>query len=179
MSIGCPMDESAHFEACLLVEQHEKISDKIGQTDTEIQDLCKSFPAYRRLLSIPGFGPYISSIVLARLGDPNRFASRRQVLRLGGLDLNASRSGKRSHAAVPVISKRGNSESRYALYQAALIATYHNDRFRAVFARFLKGREQERGIKTKMRVKLAAKMLVIAWTLMKTDKNFDPLLIEV
>jgi transposase len=179
ISIGCPMDESAHFEACLLVEQHEKISDKIGQTNAEIQDHCKSFPAYRRLLSIPGFGPYVSSIVLARLGDPNRFASRRQVIRLGGLDLNAKRSGKRSHAAVPVISKRGNSELRYALYQAALIATYHNDRFRTLFTRYLQGREQERGIKTKMRVKLAAKMLVIAWTLMKTDKNFDPLLIEV
>jgi hypothetical protein len=26
---------------------------------------------------------------------------------------------------------------RYALYQAALIATYHNDRFRALFIRYL------------------------------------------
>lgn len=179
VSIGCPMDEAAYFEAHLLVEQHEKLSDKIGQTEAEIKDICKGFPAYRRLLSIPGFGPYVSSIVLARLGNPNRFVSRKQVIRLGGLDLNASRSGKRSHAAVPVISKRGNSELRYALYQAALIATYQNDRFRALFTRYLQGREQERGIKTKMRVKLAAKMLVIAWTLMKTDKNFDPLLIEV
>jgi len=29
-----------------------------------------------------------------------------------------------------------------------------------------------------MRVKLAAKMLVIAWTMMKTDTDFDPLLIK-
>ena len=179
VSIGCPMDEAAHFEAQLLVEQLEKLNNKIGQTEFEIKDLCESFPAYRRLLSIPGFGPYVSSIVLARLGDPNRFASRRQVIRLGGLDLNAKRSGKQSHTAVPVISKRGNSELRYALYQAALIATYHNDRFRALFTRYLQGREQERGIKTKMRIKLSAKMLVIAWTLMKTDRDFDPLLIKV
>jgi transposase len=179
VSIGCPMDEAAHFEAQLLVEQLEKLNNKIGQTEVEIKDLCESFPAYRRLLSIPGFGPYVSSIVLARLGDPNRFVSRKQVIRLGGLDLNAKRSGKQSHAAVPVISKRGNSELRYALYQAALIATYHNDRFRALFTRYLQGREQERGIKTKMRVKLAAKMLVIAWTLMKSNRDFDPLLIKV
>ena len=38
----------------------------------------------------------------------------------------------------------------------------------------LQGREKERGIKTKMRVKLAAKMLVIAWTLMKNQEPFDP-----
>jgi transposase len=178
VSIGCPMDEAAHFEAKLLVERLEKISEKIGQTESEIRNLCDSFPAYQRLLTIPGFGPYVSSIVLARIGDPYRFIGRRQVIRLGGLDLNANRSGKRSHAAVPVISKRGNSELRYALYQAARIATYHNDRFRALFTRCLEGRENERGIKTKMRVKLAAKMLVIAWTMMKTDTDFDPLLIK-
>ena len=179
VSIGCPMDDIAEFEANLLVDRLEKIREKIGQTETEIKDLCDSFPAYRRLLTIPGYGPYVSSIVLARIGDPHRFNGRKQLIRLAGLDLNAKRSGKRSNAAVPVISKRGNSELRYALYQAALIATYHNDRFRALFARYLQGREQERGIKTKMRVKLAAKMIVIAWTLMKTNTNFDPLLIGV
>jgi transposase len=179
VSIGCPMDEAAQFEAHLLVERLERISEKIGQTEAEIKDLCDGFPAYRRLLTIPGFGPYVSSNVLARVGDPHRFIGRRQVIRLGGFDLNAKRSGKRSNDAVPVISKRGNSELRYALYQAALIATYHNDRFRALFYRYLEGRQQERGIKTKMRVKLAAKMLVIAWTMMKTDTDFDPSLIQV
>ena len=178
MSIGCPMDAAAEFEAQLQVERHDRTGEKIEQTEAEIKDLCNSFTAYRRLLTIPGFGPYVASMVLARIGDPHRFASRRKVIRLGGLDLNANRSGKRSHAAVPVISKRGNSELRYALYQAAQIATYHNDRFRALFTRYLEGRENERGIKTKMRVKLAAKMLVIAWTLMKTDTDFDPLLIR-
>jgi transposase len=40
------------------------------------------------------------------------------------------------------------------------------------FANKLKGREK--GIGTKMRVKLAAKMLSIAWTLMKKKEVFDP-----
>ena len=64
---------------------------------------------------------------------PMRFKSRKQVIRLAGLDLNASRSGKKSQEKVPVISKRGDAELRYGLYQAALIASYHNDAFRAVF----------------------------------------------
>jgi len=42
------------------------------------------------------------------------------------------------------------------------------------YANKLRGREKERGIKTKMRVKLAAKMLLIAWTLMKKRQPFDP-----
>jgi len=179
VSIGCPMDEGAEFEARLLADRLEAIREQIKQAEAEIKEVCSGFPSYRRLLTIPGFGPYVASIVLARIGDPHRFRGRKQVIRLAGFDLNAKRSGKRSNDAVPVISKRGNSELRYALYQAALIATYHNDRFRALFTRYIKGREKERGIKTKMRVKLAVKMLVIAWTLMKTDSDFNPSLIEV
>ena len=86
----------------------------------------------------------------------------------------ADRSGKSSDQAVPVISKKGNSQLRYALYQAAMVASSRHRFFIAYFARMLQGRERERGIKTKMRVKLAAKMLVIAWTLMKKGEPFNP-----
>ncbi len=92
---------------------------------------------------------------------------------MAGLDLNASRSGKKSQDSVPVISKKGDADLRYALYQAALIASYHNDDFRRLYHRMLDGRQGERGIKTKARVKLAAKMLVIAWTLLKNNEPFD------
>jgi len=79
-----------------------------------------------------------------------------------------------SDKAVPVISKRGNSELRYGLYQAAHVASSRNEHFIKYYTRTLKGRERERGIKIKMRVKLAAKMLVIAWTLMKKHQPFNP-----
>jgi hypothetical protein len=42
------------------------------------------------------------------------------------------------------------------------------------FSSRLEGRQREKGIGTKMRVKLAAKMLVIAWTLMKKKEVFNP-----
>ena len=74
---------------------------------------------------------------------------------------------------MPVISKKGDAELRYGLYQAALIATYHNDAFRRIYNRMLEGRQGERGIKTKARVKIAAKMLVIAWTMLKKNEPFN------
>ncbi|RZB32079.1 MAG: hypothetical protein SRB1_01698 [Desulfobacteraceae bacterium Eth-SRB1] len=60
------------------------------------------------------------------------------------------------------------------MYQAANVAASKVDIFRAYFTKLLIGRERERGIKTKMHVKLAAKMLVIAWTLMKKREVFNP-----
>ena len=73
---------------------------------------------------------------------------------MAGYDLGANRSGKTSNEAVPVISKRGNGELRYALYQAAHVASSRNPDFIRYYTRMLRGRERERGIKTKMKVKL-------------------------
>jgi hypothetical protein len=47
------------------------------------------------------------------------------------------------------------------------------------FTHKLTGRQRERGIGTKMRVKLSAKMLIIAWTLMKKKEVFDPGYIKI
>ena len=82
-------------------------------------------------------------------------------------------------AVFRVISKKGKAALRYALYQAALVATSSNTRFRAYFHRVLKGREREKGIRTKMRVKLAAKLLIIAWVMMKRKEPFNPAYLKV
>ena len=178
-SIGCPVDEAVQFEALQLVDRLDDLRDRISHTENQIADICQGFSSYRRLLTIPGFGPYVASQVIARIGDPHRFAGRKQLIRLAGYDLNAKRSGKTSDKAVPVISKRGNGDLRYALYQAAQIASYHDNGFRALYTRYLQGRERERGIKTKMRVKLAVKMLVIAWCMMRDDTDYNPSLLKV
>jgi transposase len=72
------------------------------------------------------------------------------------------------------VSKKGKAEIRFALYQAAMVASSRDRHFVAYFTDRLRGREKEKGIKTKKRVTLAAKMLMIAWTLMKKQERFDP-----
>lgn len=107
------------------------------------------------------------------MGNPHRFFNQKQVLKTAGLELCADRSGKTSHSAVPVISKQEKADLRYALYQATRIAPTRNKDFMAYYARQLQGREKEQGIKTKRWVKLSAKLLIIAWTLMKNQEAFD------
>ena len=173
-SIGCEGGEVVGFEARMMVEGLCQIREAIRATEDKIKGICSRFPEYQYLLTIPGFGPDVSSKVLGALGNPFRFERAQQVLKLAGFDLSADRSGKRSDAAVPVISKKGKADLRYALYQAALIASVKNRGFIIYYTNKLRGRERERGIKTKMRVKLAAKLLVIAWSLMKKKEPFNP-----
>jgi transposase len=178
-SIGCDGVPGVEHEARVMVEGLRQIRETIKETENKIQELCEQFPEYEYLLTIPGFGPDVSAKVLGAIGDPDRFENGKQVLKLAGLDLSADRSGKNSDKAIPEISKRGKADLRYALYQAALIASTKNQDFMRYYTRKLRGREKEKGIHTKMWVKLSAKMLLIAWTLMKKKEAFDPAYLNV
>ncbi len=156
-----------------MIEGLRQIGDMIRETEQKIQELCKTFPQYPYLLTIPGFGPGVSAKVMGAVGDPNRFLNGRQVLKLAGLDLSADRSGKNSDKAIPEISKRGKGDLRYALYQAALIASMRNSEFMRYCTSKIRGREKEKGIHRKVLVKLSAKMLLIAWTLLKKKEAFN------
>ncbi len=178
-SIGCDAVPGLDHEAKVMVEGLRQIREMIKETEQKIEEQCKEFPEYQYLLTIPGFGPDVSAKVLGAVGDPDRFLNGKQVLKLAGYDLSADRSGQDSDKATPEISKRGKADLRYALYQAALIASVHNRDVMIYYTNRLRGREREKGIHNKMRVKLAAKLLVIAWTLMKKKEKFDPTYLNV
>jgi transposase len=173
-SIGCEMGEGATFEAQVMVEGLRQVRKAIQSTDEQIKETCQRFPDYEYLLTIPGFGPNVSAKVIGALGNPFRFQNRKQVLKMAGLDLSANRSGKTSDTANPVISKKGKADLRYALYQAAFVASTKNRDFKRYNTQQLMGREKKKGIKIKRWVKLSAKLLIIAWTLMKRQEPFDP-----
>ena len=174
VSIGCVLDDAVRWEAPHLVEQLDVLRTDLRDLELRMRTAAQQLPGYRCVISIPGVGPVLAAMILAAIGDPRRFQHARQVLRLAGLDLCASRSGKSSDRAVPKISKQGKGGLRYALVQASIVASRTNAVTRTYFSRLLEGREQERGIKLKMHVKMASKLLVVAWTLMKRDETFDP-----
>ena len=173
-SVGCDVPETVRLECKVMVDGLRRLREEIREVLEQMGQICLRFPEYPCLLSIPGFGPAISAEVLGAIGDPHRFCSAKQVLKMAGLDLSASRSGKSANSARPVLSKKGKAHLRYMLYQAALVGATFNQELRRYYTSKVSGRSRERGIHTKMRVKLAAKLLVIAWTLMKKQEAFDP-----
>ena len=178
-SIGCTAGESLDVETKLMVEGLTYTRETMRYVEKKIEEICLDIPEYHYVLSIPGFGPDISSRVVGAIGYPFRFDNGRQILKMAGMDLSANRSGKKSDTVIPTLSKSGKADLRYALYQAALIASSKNIYFVKYYTEKLRGREKEKGIKTKMRVKLAAKLLIIAWTLMKKQQYFDPVYLHI
>jgi len=172
-SIGCYVGEAVSVESQVMVTELHHVRQIIKGIERKIEEICLQYPSYSSLLSIPGFGPDLSAKVLGAIGNPERFTNAKQILKMAGFDLSAARSGKTSENVTPVISKKGKADLRYALYQAAVVTSSKNKDFMVYFTNKLRGRQREKGIATKMRVKLAAKLLVIAWTLMKKNELFN------
>lgn len=173
-SVGCTLTEAARWEGPRLVNRLDEVRRELGELAKKLTEVAERLPGYRSVVSIAGVGPVLAAMILAAIGDPNRFSHFRQVLRLAGLDLCASRSGKQSERAVPKISRQGKPTLRYALVQAAKIAPRWSEVIHSYTERQFQGREQERGIRVKVWVKVASKLLVTAWTLMKRNETFDP-----
>ena len=66
-SIGCEVTSGVPHEAKALLDQLNIFHDMIKATDIKVAEVCTRFPEYPPLLSIPGFGPDISSKVLGAL----------------------------------------------------------------------------------------------------------------
>jgi hypothetical protein len=60
-SVGSAMGPAAEFEAELLVEKLKQVREQVRDVEARIEDICLTFSEYSYLLTIPGFGPYISA----------------------------------------------------------------------------------------------------------------------
>jgi len=68
-SVGCEAGPVVEFEAKVMVEGLKQVRESLGQIEEKIQEICSQFPEYECLLSIPGFGPDVSSKVLGAVGN--------------------------------------------------------------------------------------------------------------
>ena len=66
-SVGCEVGPAVEVEAQVMVEGLRQIRESIQRIEEEIHESCSQFPGYEYLLSIPGFGPDVSSKVLGPL----------------------------------------------------------------------------------------------------------------
>jgi hypothetical protein len=68
-SIGCDAGESLEFEAKVMVEGLRQVRESISEVSDKIEEICLQFPEYSYLLTIPGFGPDVSSKVLGAISN--------------------------------------------------------------------------------------------------------------
>jgi transposase len=93
------------------------LDDQIRRLDAELLARWGHDPRVQRLMTIPGIGPFIATVLVLELGDIQRFAHAKQVASYVGLTPRVRASAGRVRAGH--ISKEGNRLLRWVLVLAA------------------------------------------------------------
>ena len=158
------MIEPCILEIHMLIHQFQTINEQIERVERKIEKLVKAYDPY--MLSVPGIGPLTAGIILGELRDPSRFSSRKEVTAFAGLDPSVKESGKMRKTGK--ISKRGPPNLRKALYNAVLPALQFNPVCKEFYDRLDKKGKHHNVV----RIAVARKLLLIAWSVEKNQKEF-------
>lgn len=149
-------------------EMLSALEKQIDILDKDIKLRARTNATVRRLDTIPGFGPILSSAIAAIVTDPRHFDSGRDfAASLGLVPRQDSTGGK---TKLGPISKRGNGYPRRLLVNGATAVlngkNARNDPWRA---RLLESKPKKLAA-----VALANKMARIAWAVMTRQEDFRP-----
>ena len=167
-------DEISPRTAKLIRDLYEDwcgLDERIEAVTQDIEELSQAEPKCQRLMSVPGFGPLISTAVVAAISTGEAFERGRDFAAWLGLVPRQYSTGGRS--ILGRISKRGSKYLRTLLIQAAkvLLMRPHNWA-RYSFGAWLKIASQ-RLHRNKLAVALANKLARIGWSVLRNDKAFD------
>jgi transposase len=116
------------------LRQIDFLDREIGQVERTVAKQMLSWPAAKRLLTVPGVNLIAAATFLAAVGDIKRFRDSRKLVAYLGLDPRVRQSGEQP-ARLGRISKRGSSSARWALVEAAWTVVNQPGPLRAFFLR--------------------------------------------
>lgn len=154
-----------------LKAQIDLLDKQVTQTEQLIRDHVDKHPDLKKqrdlLATIPGIGLLTASLLLAELGDMQRFDNVRQVVAFVGLNPRLHQSGKKRVQGG--ISRMGRASLRAALYMPALSARRNNPVLRAFADRL-----EANGLKGKqVIVAVMRKLIHLAYGILKSGQPFE------
>ena len=111
------------FQLKALIEPISFIENQVKETESEISRLMDKLDS--PVTTITGIGNVTRAAILSEIGDISKFDSHRKLVAFAGLDATVTKSGE-FEASHNVMSKRGSPYLRKAIFQAALIASFHD-----------------------------------------------------
>jgi transposase len=159
-----PADERETVQASL--RHVEFLDGELRLVDRTIAEQVLPWPEVRRIMTIPGIGPTAAAGVMAAIGDIRRFPTPRHLVAYLGLDARVRQSGS-APARHGGISKRGSSEARHLLVEAAWAAVRTPGPLRA-FGERIRAR---RGANIAT-VAVARKLAILCWHLLTREEDY-------
>jgi transposase len=132
----------------------------------ELERLAKADARARFLETVPGIGAYAAMVILAEVGDVERFQHKRALASYAGLTPVVRESaGKRRRGG---ITHRGSNTLRWIMLQVAQVAARCSPGARSYYARL-----RQRKPAQVARIALARKLLTVVWALLHHGVCYD------
>lgn len=122
--------DSFSLQLKLLIEQIRFIEAQTSDVESEIKIILGKMNS--PITTIPGIGYTNAAVILGEIGDISRFSNASKLAAYAGIDASVSQSGE-YQSTNNKMSKRGSPHLRKALFQAALIAAFHDPVFSAFY----------------------------------------------
>ena len=139
-----------------LLARMTHFSRQISTFDGHIAELARGFPQTEALLDIHGIALFSALLIVAELGEVERFRTAKQVGAYSGLTSRVHQSG--GHCYQGSITRQGSPWLRWILVQAAMKAVRDDTALRNFYTRVRK-----RSGAKKARVAAARKLAEICW----------------
>jgi transposase len=148
-----------------------RLNDRIEAVSAEIKSISEGDEDCRRLMSVPGIGPIISSAVVAAIGKGDAFARGRDFGAWLGLVPQQHSTGGRT--VLGRITKRGSTYLRMLFVQAARVIMMRKKLWpKLSFGAWLQ-QADTRINRYKLAIALANKLARIAWSVLRHERRFD------
>lgn len=121
--------EEVAREIGLVVERLRLLDAQIKGVESRMLELAARLPEATYALSIPGLGRLMVAKLIARIGPLEDYRNAKDLIKLAGSNPTQSESAGKSRSHTPM-SKKGRSDLRGLLWQAAMSLLRKNDEFR-------------------------------------------------
>jgi transposase len=139
-----------------LLERFRHYAKQMALFDKRLEEMRQAFPQAESLLDIYGIGLYSALLIVAEIGEVERFHTAKQVGAYSGLTSRVHQSG--GHCYQGSITRQGSPWLRWVLVQAAMKAVHRDAALKNFY-----GRIRKRSSAKIARVAAARKLAEICW----------------
>lgn len=157
--------DACAFEIKQLINQIIFLEEQVYEVALKISEIYSKLDSH--LLSVPGVGPNLAPIILAEIGDINRFDKPSKLIAFAGTDPSESQSGNKLSTNEKT-SKRGSPYLRHAIHIASLVAISNEPELKSYY-------DKKRSEGKHHFVALAGisrKLLTIIYYILKEDRDY-------
>ena len=165
-SIGTS-NRSISFELQQTIRLVQSVQTEIDILDKQIKKVVDELNT--PLLTIPGIGYTLAAIILAEIGEIERFSTPAKLLAFAGMEPSTYQSGKFTASKTPMV-KRGSTYLRWAILQSARLVSMRD----ATFSAYMNKKRSEGKHYSVVQSHVGKKLIRVIFYLLKNNVAFVP-----